>query len=159
MEKKMTKKEIRKKRDSEHWKFWLPDPLFDWEGKKTTDYDADKWIPAFLVFQSHGRGPLSEDEWNGIQPLISGQRNKEITISSIIEESMEFWANGWGCLVPLRHTFDTNKTDARKLDRKTLAAMIKIFRQIREDSVGFFKRTSAISEDKKTRYINHKYGI
>lgn len=116
--------------------------------RKIENYDPERWRDAFFRYQTYGRKSISEEERNGIKPLIDGQGNKEIFINSLILETMEFDARWWGWIHPINHTLQTG------VDRLTKVALLKIRRDLagvkrangkltREQRYGFFDRLDA----------------
>lgn len=121
---KPTKKQIKQNRLWNHFKSYICYPIFDSKMKKIGDYDPEKWRDAFLRYQSLGRKALTEEEIEGIAPLINGQANKEIFINSLVMETMEFDAMGWGWIYPINHTLHTG------VDKLTKLALLKIRRRL-----------------------------
>lgn len=157
---KKTRKQIRKERQWKHWLYWLGDgPFFDSNLKEIQGYDPEKYRQAFHKFQTHGVSKLTVEEQDGIKPLVDAQKCKEIFLTSLALESLEWWSCGHGWIHPWRHTVQINKTDPKKMDRITLVAIARTIRKIREDSYGFFARHPGIREDVKARFLAIRLSI
>lgn len=135
---KLTKKQIKQNRLWNHFKSYICYPIFDSKMRKINDYDPEKWRDAFLRYQSLGRRALTEEEIEGIAPLINGQANKEIFINSLVMETMEFDAMGWGWVHPINHTLQTG------VDRLTKVALLKIKRRL----AGYNRENGAFKYEK-----------
>lgn len=139
---------IRRDRLWKHWKSWLSSPLFDINGNRLDAYDPEPWRAAFERFQSHGKSALTDAEYAGIWPLICAQKNKEITLTSLVDESMEWWANRWGWIYPFLSFLGESG-----VDRLTRLAVLRIMKGVAQDSLGFFLRHPGIPEDRKMKRI------
>ena len=143
----MTRQQIRSNRLWKHWKSWLPSPVFGLDMRRIDSYDPEPWRDAFQRFQTHGRHALTEAEYEGIWPLICAQKNKEITLTSLVDESMEWWANRWGWIYPFADFL------AGGGDRLTRLAVMRTMKNIAQDSIGFFLRHPGIKHDIKMNRI------
>ena len=103
-----------------HFVSWLPAVCFRRDQTRWDDYDPEPWRDAFFRFQTHGESRLNKDELDGIWPLICAQKNKEITLNSIVLETMEWDASGWCWFFPLRDIL------SRQLEPLTRLALTKI---------------------------------
>jgi hypothetical protein len=128
-------------REYRHWQYW------------SGIDDITEIFDDFLLIQTYGKRCLSEERYNHIQPLIWAQKTKEITIKNIIEESIEFWLNGEGAIIPILCVFENNKMDGIKMDRKTLKTIIKIYRKILLSPYDFFTSYTGISKEQKIKML------
>ncbi len=151
---KKTRKQIKSDRLWKHWLYWLADEVFDNNLKKIENYDPEKYRSAMYKWQTYGGKSLTDDELSGVKPLIDAQKAKEIFLTSLAEESMEYWSKGWGWIWPWRHTIDARKTDIRKMDRLTYVAILRTIRSIEKDPHDFFERHPGISDRLKARYFS-----
>ena len=130
--------------------------------KEIKDYNPEHWRVAFEMYQEKGRKFITPEEYDFIQPILNGQRTKEIMLDSLAEESMEFWAKGWGWIIPWVHTLET------VTDRLTKVAILRTLRKILgtklnsrdyhpESIIEFFKRHPGISEKSKQRYFDVRW--
>lgn len=142
---KRTKKQIKKDRWWKHIKWWLKPPFFI-NLKQDENWNPDEWRNAFERYQSNGSKALSEDELNGIQPLIAAQIQKEACLSSHACEAMEFWAAGQGWSIPI---WDSLKRGG--YDRLTRLALLRMRRAMENDVIAFFKSHPGIPEAIKER--------
>ena len=124
--------------------------------KRIEDYEPEKFRAAFEHFQSRGRKGLSTEELYGIHPLVSAQKAKEVTLTSMAEESMEYWSKGWGWDVPWSHTCDTRREGAKPMDRLTYVAILRTRKSIAKDPHDFFERHPGISAEIKQRYFANR---
>lgn len=147
----LSKKEIKSNRLWNHWLYWMEDIPRDPDHNIIVDYDPNLYRHAFETFQARGRNALSEDEIRGIHPLIRAQVVKEITLTSLATESMEYWSKGWGWIYCWRHTLDTGG-----LDMLTKVAILRTMKNIENDPHSFFMRHSGISDDIKQRYLGYR---
>lgn len=149
----MTRKQIRKNRWWKHILGHLPQQIFGTDLRRLENYDPEKWRGAFEDFQSNGLGNLSPEEREGIHPLIQAQRQKEILLTELATECMEYWANGWGWMIPIRSTLDGEP----KLDRLTKVAILRMMKTMEENYpvgvVDFFCRHPGIKESQRQRYL------
>lgn len=147
-----TRKQIKSDRLWKHWLYWLGDgPFFNSKLETLIDYNPDLYRAAFERYQSHGKRALTAEELEGIQPLLNGQKSKEILLTSLAIESMEFWAEGCGWIHPWRHTLES--PGDRPMDRLTKVAILRCIRSLKEDSIGFFIRHPGIESHRKERYL------
>ena len=135
---KLTKKQIRANRLWNHFKSYISYPIFNSSGHKVDNYDPEPWRDAFMRYQSLGRKALTEEEREGIKPLIDAQANKEIFINSLVLETLEFDAKGWGFIHPINSTLDTG------VDRLTKRALLKIKRNL----LGKFRKDGKLQKEK-----------
>ena len=153
---KKTRQEVRKNRLWKHWLFWMGEP-FGPDLKRMDGWEAERYRAAFERFQSLGAKALSPDELRGIHPLIAAQKAKEVLLTSLAEESLEYWAKGWGWRVPWQHVCDTRNIGRKPLDRLTYVAMLRTMKSIAADPVAFFDRHPGISTRTKERYFGLKF--
>jgi hypothetical protein len=146
-----TRKQVRANRLWKHWLSWLPEKPFDPDLRRIDDYDPKLYRRAFEWFQSNGRRGLTPDQLRGIHPLIDAQKAKEITLTSLAEESMEWWANGWGWIHPWSSTLESGR-----IDRLTRVAVLRTMKSIEQDPHAFFERHPGISQEKKWRYFRQR---
>jgi hypothetical protein len=150
------RKQIRKDRLWKHWLYWLSDDAFDHNLKKIENYDPEKYRNAMDKWQTHGRKALTDDEFQGVKPLIDAQKAKEIFLTSLAEESAEFWSKGWGWIYPWQHTIDMRNTDSKKMDRLTYVAILRTMKSIAEDPHDFFERHPGIKPEIKDRFFSYR---
>lgn len=154
---KRTRKRIKADRLWTHWLYWLSPTPFGPDLLPISSYNPELYRSAFDHFQTRGRNGLTDDELRGIHPLIDAQKSKEITLTSLAEESMEWWANGWGWVYPWDHTINTRTEGNKPMDRLTLVAILRTVKSIEEDPHGFFERHPGISDDQKHRHFGRRY--
>ena len=128
---KSSKKEIRNMRLWQHFKYYLPVKVFNSRLSVIEDYNPEIHKNNFFKYQSYGRKSLSESELEGIKPLIDAQALKEIFLNSLVIETLEWDANGWGWIYPI------NSTLSGKLDRLTRLAILKIKKGLSGDKDEF----------------------
>jgi hypothetical protein len=149
-----TRKQVKADRLWKHWLSWLGEP-FGIDLRPIPNYDPSCFRVAFEHFQTHGRKGLTEHELCGIHPLLCAQKAKEITLTSMAEESMEYWSKGWGWVTPWLHTCNQVKS-GEKMDRLTYVAILRTIKSIAKDPHGFFERHTGIDPKTKARYFNNK---
>jgi hypothetical protein len=145
---KKTKRQIRQDRTWKHFLFWLGNGPHFINMQQSSDYNPEQWRAAFERYQSQGKSALSNDELAGIQPLIDGQRQKEICLNGHVAESMEWWAWHQGWIHPLRDSLIRGG-----YDRLTKVAILRMIRSMRDDLVGFFARHPGLDESVKSRHF------
>jgi len=150
-----TRKQIRADRLWMHWLSFLGEP-FGPDLKRIEDYNPETYRGAFERFQTHGRSVLSEDETRGINPLIGAQKSKEVMLTMMAEESMEWWSKGHGWAIPWMHTCATRKLGDKPMDRLTYVAILRTMKSIAKDPVDFFTRHPGISPEIKRRYFGYR---
>lgn len=152
---KRTRKQVRSDRLWKHWLSWLGEP-FGPDLKRIEGYNPEAYRAAFERFQTHGKAGLTADELYGIHPLIAAQKAKEVTLTSMAQESMEFWSKGLGWDVPWKHTCRTRKIDNPPMDRLTYAAILRTRKAIEQNPFAFFMRHPGIPEQMKQRYLAYR---
>ncbi|MFZ4765828.1 MAG: hypothetical protein ACOYMN_12830 [Roseimicrobium sp.] len=150
-----TRKQVRADRLWRHWLSWMGEP-YGPDLKRIEGYEPEKYRSAFERFQTHGRKGLSVDELYGIHPLLAAQKAKEVTLTSMAEESMEWWAKGNGWDIPWQHTCDTRKEGGKPMDRLTYVAILRTRKTISKDPHDFFERHPGISAELKQRYFCYR---
>ena len=144
-----TRKQIKSDRLWRHWLYWVGDAIpFGPDLKPIQNYDPNQWRSEFERFQSKGPSGMSSDVLWHIAPLIAAQRAKEVFLTSLAEESLEFWSEGAGWALPWLHTIDTRNRD-RPMDRLTYVAILRTMKSIKVDPLNFFMRHPGISEKRK----------
>lgn len=143
-----SKEQIRKDRTWRHFLFWLGKGPHFINMKEAHGYDPEMWRVAFERYQSQGAASLSPAELSGIQPLIDGQRQKEICLNGHVSESMEWWASHQGWIHPLRDSLMRGG-----YDRVTKLALLRIVRAMKKDVISFFQRHPGIEEKVKERHF------
>ena len=108
----------------------------------------------FFDYSSFGKKHLTDGQIEKIQPLIEGQKSKEITIKMVVCEMSEWWSNGWGWIYPLWDMIE-NESDP---------VMLKVWRHferiINRDGFEFFLRDySGLSLEEKGKYVDRKYPL
>jgi len=133
--------------------------------KEITDYNPEDYREAFERYQTGGKHALKNaQELLYIQPILDGQRQKEILLDSLAEESMEYWAKGWGWIYPWVHTLDM------KVDRLTKVAILRSLRTMLgtklncteyhpENILNFFVRHPGIKPKTKKRFLDLRGGM
>jgi len=149
-----TRKQVRADRLWRHWLSWMGEP-YGPDFKRIEGYQPEKYRSAFERFQTHGRKGLSEDELYGIHPLLSAQKAKEVTLTSMAEESMEWWSKGNGWAIPWLDTLEKVKS-GEKMDRLTRVAILRTVKTIAKDPHDFFERHPGISAELKQRYFSYR---
>jgi hypothetical protein len=152
----VNRKQVKSNRLWKHWLHWLAEDVFDENLKRIEGYDPEAFREAFQRFQTHGSKALTEDEVRGIKPLKDAQKAKEFFLTSLAEESMEWWAKGDGWIYPWIHTLDTRK-QGRPLDRLTIVAILRTMKTIRRSPHDFFERHPGISQELKARYFSIRF--
>ena len=151
---KLTRKQIKANRLWKHWLYWLGDAVpFGPDLKPIPNYNPEQWRSAFERYQTLGSGGISSEALWHIAPLIAAQRSKEVFLTSLAQESLEFWASGFGWSAPWYHTLECGRSDARRMDRLTRVAILRTMRSIKADPVGFFSRHPGIKQHTKERYF------
>lgn len=148
---KLSRKRIKANRLWKHWLSWMGEP-YGPDLKPIKGYNPDKHRAAFERFQSHGRSKLTAEQLRGIHPLLAAQKAKEVTLTSMAEESMEWWANGNGWAAPWLDTLSRVKA-GEKMDRLTRVAILRTMKTIEKDPHSFFERHPGISDELKRRYF------
>lgn len=152
----MTKQEIRKNRWWKHILSYLPSKVFGFDLRRIQNYNPEQWRDAFERFQSSGIKALMPFEREGIDPLISAQRGKEIFLTAIATECMEFWSNGWGWMIPINDVLQ-KRVGEPSLDRLTRVAILRMRKTMLENYpvgvVDFFCRHPGIKESQRERYL------
>lgn len=148
-----TRKQIRKDRRWNEFVLHLPRPMFDHDGNRLQSYDANAWRNAFERFQEDGAASLTPDELRGIHPLVCAQKNKEIMLTSLAEESMEWWAKGWGWIHPWQAVLDGKPSRLLRL------AILRTIKTISTDPHGFFERHPGISDGVRNRYFAQRESL
>lgn len=149
MRKSLTRKQIKKNRTWNHFKWWVGDGPHFIDNKEVVDYEPEKWRDAFERYQSYGPKALTTEEHINIKPLLDGQRQKEICLNGHVAECMEWWAHHRGWIWPLRDSLLRGK-----YDRLTRLAMLRMMRSMSEDIVGFFERHPGIEDDVRQRHFS-----
>ena len=149
-----TRKQVRADRLWRHWLSWIGDPHGP-DLKRIKGYQPERYRSSFERFQTHGRKGLSEDELYGIHPLLAAQKAKEVTLTSMAEESMEWWAKGNGWAIPWYDTLKRVK-NGEKMDRLTRVAILRTMKSIAKDPHDFFERHPGISAELKQRYFSYR---
>ena len=160
---KKRKQKIRKDRVWNHFMYWC-----DFENNKpfidlqvVVDYDPNDWRDAFERYQTNGAKALSTIELKFIEPIVNGQRIKEITLNGLATESLEFWANSWGWIYP----WIDSLTREPFYDRLTKVAILRTIRKMQGGKKGHYNPNSVIdyfmshpgiSEKTKQYYLNLK---
>lgn len=152
-----TRKQIKADRLWRHWLSWIGEP-FGPDLKPIGNYDPNRFRKAFEHFQTHGRKGLSVEEQHGIHPLISAQKAKEVTLTSMAVESMEWWAKGHGWAVPWIDTLGRVK-GGEKMDRLTRVAILRTMKSMAKDPCAFFERHPGIEPELKQRYFNYRVSL
>lgn len=145
---KLSKKQIRKNRTWKHFLFWLGSGPHFIDMKQAKGYNPEQWRDAFERYQSQGPKALSEQELAGIQPLLDGQRQKEICINGHVAEAMEWWASHQGWMHPLRDSLLRGG-----YDRLTRLSLLRIIRGLTDDTMSFFQRHPGLDEKVKQRHF------
>lgn len=148
-----TKKQVRSDRLWRHWLSWMGEP-YGPDLKYIYNYDPDAFRGAFEKFQTHGRKGLTPDELYGIAPLLAAQKAKEVTLTSMATESMEWWAKRWGWAIPWLHTLDMVR-GGEKMDRLTKVAILRTVKTIAVDPFAFFERHPGIPTELKARFFSY----
>jgi hypothetical protein len=161
---KKRKKKFKADRLWKHFMYWCDfknNPPFI--GMKIVqDYDPEMWRNAFEKFQSNGSKYLTQEEMINIKPILDGQRQKEIFLNGIVEESMEFWSTGHGWRIPLYAAF------CECSDRLTKVAIGKIIRNMYGHgkkeyqpmaATDFFIRTPSISDRIKSKLLSTRLSL
>ncbi len=149
--KRRTRKQVKADRLWWHWLFWLSDTPMGRDLKPIENYRPEEWREPFDRFQSCGASCLSSRELDSIYPLICAQRAKEVVLTSLAEESMEWWAKGDGWIYPWLHTLQT-----KGLDRLTRVAILRTMKSIAKDPVDFFNRHPGLTPKTKERFFSLK---
>jgi len=149
-----TRKQVRADRLWRHWLSWMGEPCGP-DLKRIEGYQPNEYRSAFERFQTHGRKGLSQDELYGIHPLLAAQKAKEVTLTSMAEESMEWWAKGNGWAIPWHDTLERVKS-GEKMDRLTRLAILRTMKSITKDPHDFFERHPGISAELKQRYFSYR---
>ena len=107
-----------------------------------------------MDLQTHGPKKLTQDQLQRIEPLIWGQKCKEITIKSLVEEMSDWWTQGWGWSYPINHTLENIKGDwTFKL------SVLKIRQRIVERGfLEFLKTYPGFSHEERVRYLKRISG-
>ena len=153
---KRTRKQVKADRLWKHWLHWLSPTPFGPDLKPIPDYNPGTYRNAFERFQTHGPKALTEAERYGITPLIAAQKAKEVFLTSLAEESMEWWAKGHGWIYPWLSTLSFRK-NSPPMDRLTYVAILRTMRSLDHDSLGFFLRHPGIAPELKQRYLSIKF--
>lgn len=149
-----TRKQIKADRLWRHWLSWMGEP-FGPELKPISNYNPSRYRRAFEQFQAHGRKGLSAEDQYGIEPLLSAQKAKEVTLTSMAIESMEWWSKGHGWAIPWLDTLERVK-GGEKMDRLTRVAILRTVESISKDPHGFFERHPGITPELKQRYFSYR---
>lgn len=152
---KRTRQHIRSDRLWKHWLYWLGDnPPFalNLQGP-IPDYKPEDHRKTFEYFQTHGAKTLSSADLVGIYPLLCAQKSKEILLTSLATESMDWWAKSDGWAYPWLHTLDTRKEGRNPMDRLTYVAILRTMKNLAKDPHGFFERHPGIPADLKALYF------
>lgn len=152
---KRTRKQVKADRLWKHWLHWLSPTPFGPDLKPIPDYNPGTYRNAFERFQTHGPKALTEAERYGIAPLIAAQKAKEVFLTSLAEESMEWWAKGWGWVHPWASTL-SHRNAGTPMDRLTYAAIQRTMRSLARDPLNFFLRHPGIAPELKQRYLAYK---
>lgn len=151
---KRTRKQIKSDRLWKHWLYWLGEhPAFDHNLKEIKDYNPELYRNAMKNYQTHGRKALSNDEFYGVKPLLDAQKAKEIFLTSLAEESLEYYCKRWGWILPWQHTIDGGRRE--NIDRLTKVAILRTIKSIQKDPFDFFQRHPGIKPHIKQKYINY----
>lgn len=148
-----TKKQIRQDRLWKHFKSFLDDRIWDSQMGEIHGYDPEPWRDAFFRYQSNGSKGLTADELEGIKPMVDAQKAKEITLTSLAIESMEWWSVGAGWIYPWLDVLNRGVKD-----RLFKVAIMRTMKNIAKDSVTFFKHHPGIPEATKQRYFDIRFG-
>ena len=151
---KKTRKQVRSERLWKHWLYWLSESPFGRDMRPLAGYSPEQYRGAFEHFQSSGRKGLTETDLEGIHPLLCAQKAKEVFLTSLAEESMEWWAKGWGWIHPWQHTLDTRR-EGKPLDRLTHVAILRTVKKLAKDPFAFFQRHPGIPDELKLRYLSY----
>jgi hypothetical protein len=143
------KKQIRKNRTWKHFLSWLGNAPYYFELKEIKDYQPEKWRDAFERFQTFGPKSLTVEEFIHIQPLISGQKAKEICINGHVEEAMDWWSSLQNWSIPFKDSLLRGG-----YDRLTRLSLLRIMKSIQEDGIGFFSKTTSIDGNIKSRFFD-----
>ncbi len=145
---KKTRKQIRRDRLWKHWLSFLSKKCYGPDFKEIKDYNPELWRNAFEKFQTYGKSKLTKEEIYNIEPLIAAQKSKEITLTSLAEESMWYWSTGGGWIYPWLGSLQ------KPIERLFRVAILRTMRKIRDSgSLEFFLSHPGISEETKTRYL------
>ena len=83
-----------------------------------------------------------------IEPLINGQKTKEITIKLVVLEMTEWWSNGWGWGYPLFNMIENEK------DKVMLKVWNRFIYLINKNGYcDFLEEFSGIDDCDKKKYI------
>lgn len=143
----LSRSALRSNRWWKHILYYLPEKVFGPDLRDLVEYDPNQWRAAFEKFQTHGRKDLSAAELYHIEPLIAAQRHKEVTLTTLAAESLEWWEKGWGWGWPWRAVLESKPCP----DRLTRVAIMRTMKTISKDSLGFFQRHPGLSEEAKQR--------
>jgi hypothetical protein len=110
----------------------------------------------FLTYQGKGRAPLSDEEFERIEPLLHAQEGKEIQIKGLVEEMASFYSMGWGWYVPMMDEISREfQTRHEHGDRIFIKAMIQITREIQKVGfINFLVRYTGLTNEQKAFYID-----
>lgn len=148
-----TRKQVRADRQWKHWLYWLSPTPFTKGLRPLENYGPEPFRDAFNRFQSSGASTLTPEELDGIHPLVCAQKAKEVFLTSLAEESMEWWSKGDGWIYPWLHTLAERKNGEKPMDRLTLVAILRTMKSIQQDSLGFFLRHPGIKESLRQKYL------
>ena len=123
--------------------------------KPIPNYDPTRYRKAFERFQTHGRNGIIAEDIYGIAPLLGAQKAKEVTLTSMAIESMEWWSKGFGWEIPWLDTLERVKL-GEKMDRLTRVAILRTVKSISKDPISFFERHPGISHELKQRYFSFR---
>ena len=109
---------------------------------------TDDVFNLFFEYSSFGKKVLTTEQIEKIEPLINGQKTKEITIKLVVQEMSEWWSNGWGWGYPLYHMIE-NETDP---------IMLKVWNRFiylinKNGYCDFLEEFSGIDDRDKKKYI------
>ena len=146
-----SKKQIRQDRLWKHFMSFLDSKVFGPDMRVMDGYNPELWRDAFFRYQAQGPTALTDTELFHIHPLIDAQKRKEITLTGLAEESMEWWSKGAGWIYPWLDTINR-----KPIDRLFKVACMRTMRTIAKDSLGFFINHPGINADLKKRYLDER---
>jgi len=107
----------------------------------------------FFEYSSRGRKRLTPEQILQIEPLIDGQKIKEMTIKMMVCELSEWWSNHWGMLGLLWHLQEIESDHF----------MFQVLRKFEQDIeqkgfMNFLYDYSGLSDDEKEKYVKRFLG-
>lgn len=117
-----------------------------------SSYNPEDWRGAWERFDTYGRKSVSEEELYMLKPLLDAKGNYNLFLSSLVEETFEWWSKGHGWYYPIYHTLQTCHCKITKV------AILKIVRQLQDNALKFFishpymRQNPALLERRLTDY-------